>query len=237
VVSFTVSILYLIVTLLVEYCAGPGKDLMSPTCEYALNSSSVYLLYQSSEKSFSNYLDGLILSLYVLILDFILGSILFSSFLTVPAVKKVLHSLRGTRHLERYTNVARVGFWSWASLLTVLIILVFVEKVCPSVYNTTHIALILNKVNQLINTLQFFAAFQLLIAVEFLMKLGSGRKMLNSFPVDVESRSDPASDAHASSPSMQEMFRLDVPISPISGPSCDQSSDNFSPARNDGERG
>jgi hypothetical protein len=231
VVSFTVSIIYLIGTLLVEFCAGPGKYLISPTCEYALNSNSIYLLYQSSKHLFSNYLDSLILSLYALILDFILGSILFLSFLTVPAVKKILKELEGTRHLERYTNEARVGFWSWASFLTVLIILVFLEKFCPSVYNTTHIALILNGLNQLINTLQFFAAFQLLIAVEFLMKLGSGRKAINSFAVDVESWSDPASDAHASTPSMKELFRVEDSISPISEPSRVQSSDIFSPIR------
>jgi hypothetical protein len=224
-----VNILYLLVTLVVEFCADPGKDMMSPTCEYASSSSGVYLLYQSSENSFSNYLDGVILSLYALILDFIFGTVLFYTFLTVPAVKKVLHSLRGTRHLERYTNVARVGFWSWASLLTVLIILVFVEKFCPSVYNTTHIALILNNLNQLINTLQFYTAFQLLKAVEFLMKLGSGRKTINSFAIDEESRSDPASDAHASGSEMQEMFRLDDPISRISEPSSDQNSEIFSP--------
>jgi hypothetical protein len=209
--TITVNILYLLVTLVVEFCAGPGKDMMSPTCEYASSSSSVYLLYQSSENSFSNYLDGVILSLYALILDFIFGTVLFYTFLTVPAVKKVLHSLRGTRHLERYTNAARVGFWSWASLLTVLIILVFVEKFCPSVYNTTHIALILNNFNQLINTLQFYAAFQLLIAVDFLMKLGSERKKIRTIgrDEDIESRSDPASDANPSSPSMEELFRID----------------------------
>jgi hypothetical protein len=146
-----------------------------------------------------------------LILDFIFGSILFLSFLTVPAVKRILQALEGTRHLERYTNVARVGFWSWASLLTVLIILVFVEKFLPAVYNTKHIALILNNFNQLINTLQFYAAFQLLIAVDFLMKLGSERKKIrtNDRREDIESRSDPASDANPSSPSMEELFRID----------------------------
>jgi hypothetical protein len=165
-----------------------------------------------------------------LILDIIFGSILFLSFLTVPAVKRILRELEGTRHLERYTKVARVGFWSWATLLTVLTILVFVEKFCPAVYNTTHIALILNSLNQLVNTLQFYAAFQLLIAVDFLMKLGSGRKRIDTRP-DVESRSDPASDARFSGSEMQELFRMDHPIIPMSEPSRDQSSDIFSPAR------
>jgi hypothetical protein len=215
---------------MVEFCAGPGKNMMSPTCEYVFSSSSVYLLYQSSENSFSGYLDGLILSLYALILDFIFGSILFLSFLTVPAVKRILRVLEGTRHLKHYTNVARVGFWSWATLLTVLIILVFVENFAPSVYKTTHIASILNSLNQLINTLQFYAAFQLLIAVEFLMKLGSGRKEIDT-RADVESRSDPASDARCSGSEMQELFRMDHPISPMSEPSRDQSSDIFSPVR------
>jgi hypothetical protein len=101
--------------------------------------------------------------------------------LTVPAVKKILEELKGTRHLKRYTRVARTGFWAWFSLLVILVILVFIEKLSPAVYNTTHIALILNSVARLVNTLQFYAAFQLLRAVEFLMKLGSGRKKIHSF--------------------------------------------------------
>jgi hypothetical protein len=161
----------------------------------------------------SNYLDALILSLYALILDFIFGSLLFISFQTVPSVKRVLQSLQGTRHLERYTKKARIGFVSWAALLLTLIILVSLEKFEPAVYKTTHIALILNNFNQIINTLQFYAAFQLLIAVDFLMKLGSRRKVINSFVIDDESRSDPASDADPSTPSMREMFRMDDPLS------------------------
>jgi hypothetical protein len=150
-----------------------------------------------------------------LIVDFVLGCILFAAFLTVPAVKKILVALQGTSHLKRYTRVARTGFWAWLSLLVFLVFLVFVEKLSPAVHNTTHIALILNGVNQLVNTLQFYAAFQLLRAVEFLMKLGSGRKKIYTFADDVESRSDPASDANASSPSARELFQIDAPYSNI----------------------
>jgi hypothetical protein len=95
--------------------------------------------------------------------------------------------------------------------LLILIILVSVEKFEPAVYKTTHIALILNNLNQLLNTLQFYAAFQLLIAVDFLMKLGSQRKVINSVAIEDESRSDPASDADPSTPSMRELFRIDDP--------------------------
>jgi hypothetical protein len=111
------------------------------------------------------------LSLYALILDFIFGSILVASFMTVPAVKTKLDSIKGTRHLERYTKIAKESFTLWAALLASLIILVFVGKLSPAVYNTTHIALILNNLTQLINTMQFYAAFQLMRALEFLMKL------------------------------------------------------------------
>jgi hypothetical protein len=71
--------------------------------------------------------------------------------------------------------------------------------------------LILNNLNQLINTLQFYAAFQLLIAVDFLMKLGSGKKKINSFVIENVSVSGPAGDAAATSPSMQELFQLENP--------------------------
>jgi hypothetical protein len=49
VVSALVNVLYLIGTLLVEFCTGPGKDSNSPACSNVLNSSGVYLLYHSSE--------------------------------------------------------------------------------------------------------------------------------------------------------------------------------------------
>jgi hypothetical protein len=148
------------------------------------------------------------LSLYALILDFLFGIILFPSVLAVPSVGKILHDIRGTRHLKKYTIRAKLSFLAWTSLLTVLIILVFMEKFCPSVYNTTHIALILNNLNQLINTLQFYAAFQLLIAIEYLMKLGSKRKVINSLAIEGESKSDKASDGKASTPSMEELFKI-----------------------------
>jgi Zn-dependent membrane protease YugP len=48
-ITATVNLLYLIVTLLVEFCAGPGKDMDSFVCTNVMNSSSVFLLYQSSE--------------------------------------------------------------------------------------------------------------------------------------------------------------------------------------------
>jgi hypothetical protein len=49
VISATVNILYLIVTFLVEFCAGPGKDMNSTVCSNVMSSSSVFLMYQSSE--------------------------------------------------------------------------------------------------------------------------------------------------------------------------------------------
>jgi hypothetical protein len=68
------------------------------------------------------------------------------------------------------------------------------------------------------------------------MKLGSGRKEIYSSPVDVESRSDPASDAHASSPSMRELFQHS-PVSDILEPSCDQNSEIYSPGGMSESRG
>jgi hypothetical protein len=154
------------------------------------------------------------LSLYALILDFILGLILLASFWTVPAVKKIILQIKGTRHLERYTKKARAFFTFWLSLLCLLIILVFTGKLAPAVYRTTHIALILNNLTQLINTIQFYAAFQLLRVAEFLMKLASGRKRINSYAIE-ESKSDPAPDASYSTPSAQDLFRLDESESAI----------------------
>jgi hypothetical protein len=201
-VSAVVNFLYLIVTVLVEYCEGPGSG--TGLCHSVMTSVHAAKLYQS---------NALILSLYAVILDFIFGSILFLSMFSVPSVKKAINAIRGTRHAERYTRRAKTLFSIWATLLIILFILVFVENFVPGVYRTTHIALILNNLNQLINTLQFYAAFQLLIAVDFLMKLGSGKKKINSFVIEDGSGSDPASDAHASSPSMRELFQVENSLS------------------------
>ena len=57
----------------------------------------------------------------------------------------------------------------------ILVLLVCVEQFLPAVYTTTHIALILNNVNQIINTLQFIAAFEVLGAMELLMRLSTNR--------------------------------------------------------------
>jgi hypothetical protein len=154
--------------------------------------------------------------MYALILDYIFGLILVASFMKVPAVKKILEAMRGTRHLERYTNVARTGFLAWTALLLTLIILVFLENVVPAVYKTPHIALILNNINQLLNTLQFYSAFQLLRAIEFLMKIATGRKLIQSHAyIEGASSFDPASDAFCSTPSQIALFHQDDPRSRI----------------------
>jgi hypothetical protein len=54
------------------------------------------------------------------------------------------------------------------------------------------------------------------------MKLGSRQKVVNSVVVDDESRSDAASDARATSPSMRRMFLMENPLSSF------QSSNNSS---------
>jgi hypothetical protein len=156
-----VSLLYLIVTVLVEYCDGPGSE--SPTCYSAMRSQHLAQLYQS---------NGLILSLYSVILDFILGTLMFRAFLTVPKVVKALDTYRGYLFQEKYKKRLKIIYGCWASLLATLVILVLVENFVPGVHRTTHIALILNNVNQLINTCQFIAAFETMTIIEMLMTLG-----------------------------------------------------------------
>ena len=95
-------------------------------------------------------------------------------------------------NIELYTKEAWRDFTIWASLLGTLIILVFIEKFVPAVYNTVHIALVLNNFNQLINTMQFIVAFKLLRGVEILLAIGTGRKKIKSERVPEESESIPA---------------------------------------------
>jgi hypothetical protein len=119
--------------------------------------------------------NALILSLYAVILDFILGTLLFRAFLTVPKVVKSLDTYRGFLFRETYEKRLKIAFGIWASLLATLIILVFVEKFVPGVYKTIHVALILNNINQLINTCQFIAAFETMTVIEMLMCLATDR--------------------------------------------------------------
>jgi hypothetical protein len=161
-----VSFLYLIVTVMIEFCDVPGSSTPSPACFSAMRSQHVSQLYQS---------NALMISLYSVILDFILGTLLYRAFLTVPKVVKALDTYRGYLFQEKYEKRLKIVYGSWASLLVVLIILVFIENFVPGVYRTTHIASILNSINQLINTCQFIVAFETMTVIEMLMCLATDR--------------------------------------------------------------
>jgi hypothetical protein len=80
----------------------------------------------------------------------------FASFLSLQ-LKKRLDSIKAPDTWRIHTKVARGEFHSgiyWPPF-----ILVFAGKLSPAIYNTTHIALILNNFTQLINTLQFLLHF------------------------------------------------------------------------------
>jgi hypothetical protein len=160
VVTASLNFLYLIVTGLVESCEGPASG---STCHAVQRSQFVAQLYQS---------NALMISLYSVILDFILGTLMFRAFLTVPKVVKALDTYRGYLFQEKYTRRLKIIYGCWASLLATLIILVLIENFVPGIYRTTHIALILNNINQLINTCQFIAAFETMTIIEMLMILG-----------------------------------------------------------------
>lgn len=70
----------------------------------------------------------------------------------------------------------------------------FVSKFSAEVYQRIHVSLILNNFIQVINTLQFYAAFQLLLGLEFMLSIGTGRKMIVSMAIPDQSGSDRASD-------------------------------------------
>jgi hypothetical protein len=163
VVTASLNFLYLIVAVLVESCEGPASG---STCYAAQRSQFLAQLYQS---------NALILTLFSVILDFILGTLMFRAFLTVPKVVKALDTYRGYLFQEQYTKRLKIIYGCWASLLATLIILVLIENFVPGIYRTTHIALILNNLNQLINTCQFIAAFETMTIIEMLMSLATNR--------------------------------------------------------------
>lgn len=80
--TILIGLSYFVVTTMVEYCQGPGSiDGTTSLCRSVLGSSSVMKLFQS---------NALILTLYAVNADYILGLIMFLAFLTVPKVQKAL---------------------------------------------------------------------------------------------------------------------------------------------------
>lgn len=119
---------------------------------------------------------------------------MFIAFKTIPAVQRGMKQLKGTRHMNRYFTRAWIFATLWFSLLVILIAAVFASKFWPRVYQTVHIALIVNNFIQLINTLQFYAAFQLLRGLEFMLSIGTRRKVIQSYAITENSASDCVSD-------------------------------------------
>ena len=208
-----VNITYLVVTVTVEYCAGPGQEGSLVSCKSILESTGVFSLYHSSMSNQMKCanpisLDSIILSLYAFILDFFFGSLLIYAILNVPTFTKRLDEIKGTRHLRHYKTVAIRSYAAWSFLLVLLCASVFVGKFMPQIYLTTHISLIVNNTTQLINTLQFYAAFRLMEAIEFLAKIGTGRVKIGSAGFDEAGSSAHPSDARPS-PSQEDMFRIE----------------------------
>ncbi|KAL3895396.1 MAG: hypothetical protein SGCHY_004724, partial [Lobulomycetales sp.] len=190
---------YLSITLTVEYCNVPGYASGS-ICDSVSASRSLLDLYQA---------NALILSIYGLIIDFVLGIIALSTFIHVPAVAKVLKELHGTRHHQRYSRRANRITSAWTFLLLVGIILVFVQRLTPTVYNDIHASAIINNVVQLLNTVQFWIAYELIRALEFLLRIGTGRKRIISHAPDDWDASDschPSSVSDSEKPSENDVI-------------------------------
>ncbi|KAL3898141.1 MAG: hypothetical protein SGCHY_002939 [Lobulomycetales sp.] len=175
---------YLSVTLTMEYCSGPGYG-NGGICDSATESRSLSDLYQSG---------ALILSLYGVISDFVLGLIALVSFLHVQSVSNVLEKLHGTRHMERYSRRANQILAGWALLLWIVVALVFVQKFTTAVYTDVHASAIMNNATQLLNTVQFWVAYELIRSLEFILKLGTGRKKIISYAApDYDASDSPSS--------------------------------------------
>ncbi|KAL3897359.1 MAG: hypothetical protein SGCHY_003473 [Lobulomycetales sp.] len=161
--SSVVHFSYLSVTVLIDHCqyAGYGR-----LCSSALGSRQLLELYQS---------NGLILTLYSVMVDFILGSILIAIFFRIQRVKKALNTMKGETFCEAYSHKAKMAYACWAFMLVVLFALAFAQKFVRGVYETTHIANAMNAAGQLVNTLQYLAAFETLGALEFLLRLATNR--------------------------------------------------------------
>lgn len=118
------------------------------------------------------------------------------------AAKRGIERIRNTSN--HYKRKAKTLASAWIALLVVLLASVFVSKFLPAVYNTVHIALIINNFIQLINTLQFYAALQLLREVEFVLAVGTGRRVIESEP-SFQNSKDYASDIEVDS-SMKYLY-------------------------------
>lgn len=133
---------------------------------------------------------------------------MFWTFLLVPAVKKAIHQLKGTRHMERYKRTAYIFASTWISLLVILLIAAFLSKFSPLVYGTVHIALIISNFIQLINTVLFYVAFQLLQGLELLLSIGAGHQKVNSVVITESSGKEGLSDMKVES-SMKDLYSME----------------------------
>lgn len=96
--------------------------------------------------------------------------------------------------MERYQRKARTFATIWFLLLFVLFVAIFISKFSPAVYRTVHLSLIIKNLIQLVHTMQFYAAVQLLRGLEIMLSIGTGRKQVNSIIVNDNSGSVCASD-------------------------------------------
>ncbi|KAL3895993.1 MAG: hypothetical protein SGCHY_004361 [Lobulomycetales sp.] len=143
--------------------------------------------------------------MYGVIVDFVLGLLALHWFLRVPAVTKAMESMHGTEHLFRYRQRANRILMGWSFLLFLVIILVFVQKLDPKVYSSIHASAIMNNIVQLLNTCQFWIAYELIRALEFLLRLATGRKRIITYADDELSELDHPSSAKWSE-GMDDLF-------------------------------
>lgn len=178
---------YLFVTLLVEYCENlkGSSSTLQDSCSNIISSKAISQLHQTSMLWLTS--GSLILSLYDIILDYIMGLVLLAAILAVPKIQKALRTQAFLDVKEFYAVRAVSYFYCWTGLLVVIIILAIVENTVPAISNTVHIASILNHINQIINTLQFLAAFEYMYAIELLLLIGVGKGLRQQSTEDAPS--------------------------------------------------
>jgi hypothetical protein len=99
-------------------------------------------------------------------IDFVFGIILIWCLFKVPRIKKLFATVKGELYRDEYKKQALYSFVGWASLLCVSIILSFSLQFSHAIASTVHIFSVLNSCVQLINTIQFWVAFEFIFALE-----------------------------------------------------------------------
>lgn len=179
VIAIFVNFTYVTVTMLVDYCQISGAG--SAICAQTMTNQGLLVFNQSSKAytaSMSNdhhISDAIMLSMFSTLVDYALGTFLLVALANVPRIRKMLNTSRGFEFRQHYQKRAYILYGVWSFLLVLVIVLTMSQRLVPGIVNSVHPSQIIGNTVQLLNTIQFILGFELMAAIELIMRIGVNR--------------------------------------------------------------